>query len=104
MSRAALVFLLCCALPASLGSGALAADEPALRVLVLDNAPPMSFRDESGQLTGFSVEIARAVRNDGELAKALDALSGAIAAANMSSKASRFSGGTLRKRAGMASV
>lgn len=61
MSRAALVFLLCCALPASLGSGALAADEPALRVLVLDNAPPMSFRDESGQLTGFSVEIARAV-------------------------------------------
>ncbi|MDP2881143.1 MAG: transporter substrate-binding domain-containing protein [Azonexus sp.] len=39
----------------------LAADQPALRVLVLDNAPPMSFRDEFGHLTGFSVEIARAV-------------------------------------------
>ncbi len=39
----------------------LAADEPALRVLVLENAPPMSFRDEFGHLTGFSVEIARAV-------------------------------------------
>lgn len=61
MSRAALLFLLCCALPASPGSGVLAADEPALRVLVLENAPPMSFRDESGHLTGFSVEIARAV-------------------------------------------
>jgi ABC-type amino acid transport substrate-binding protein len=39
----------------------LAADEPALRVLVLENAPPMSFRGEFGHLTGFSVEIARAV-------------------------------------------
>jgi len=39
----------------------LAADDAALRVLVLENAPPMSFRDEFGQLTGFSVEIARAV-------------------------------------------
>lgn len=61
MSRAALSFLLCCALPAGIGSGVLAADQPALRVLVLDNAPPMSFRDEFGHLTGFSVEIARAV-------------------------------------------
>lgn len=55
-------------------------------------------------LRGVEVEIARAVRNDGELAKALDALAGAIAAANMASKTSRFSGGTLRKRAGMVSV
>lgn len=61
MSRAALAFLLCCALPAGPGSGALAADEPPLRVLVLENAPPMSFRDKAGHLTGFSVEIARAV-------------------------------------------
>jgi ABC-type amino acid transport substrate-binding protein len=61
MSRSALLFLLCCALPAGFGSGALAADDVALRVLVLENAPPMSFRDESGLLTGFSVEIARAV-------------------------------------------
>lgn len=61
MSRAALLLLLWCALPASPGSAVLAADRPALRVLVLDNAPPMSFRDEFGQLTGFSVEVARAV-------------------------------------------
>jgi len=32
-----------------------------LRVLVVENAPPMSFLDESGNLTGFSVEIARAL-------------------------------------------
>jgi ABC-type amino acid transport substrate-binding protein len=32
-----------------------------LRVLVLDDAPPLSYRDQSGQLTGFNVEIVRAV-------------------------------------------
>lgn len=61
MFRNALLFLLCWALPAGLGSGVLAANDAALRILVLDNAAPMSFRDEAGQLTGFSVEIARAV-------------------------------------------
>ncbi|MBU1365211.1 MAG: transporter substrate-binding domain-containing protein [Gammaproteobacteria bacterium] len=61
MSRAALLLLLWCAIPASLGGGVLAAERTALRVLVLENAPPMSFRDEFGQLTGFSVEVARAV-------------------------------------------
>jgi ABC-type amino acid transport substrate-binding protein len=57
MFRSALLLLLCFALPVGPGLTA----EPALRVLVLDNAPPMSFRDEFGQLTGFSVEIARAL-------------------------------------------
>lgn len=32
-----------------------------LRVAVLENAPPMAFRDASGRLTGFSIEIARAI-------------------------------------------
>ena len=32
-----------------------------LRVAVLENAPPMSFRDGDGRLTGFSVELARAL-------------------------------------------
>lgn len=32
-----------------------------LQVAVLDNAPPMAFRDADGRLTGFSVEVARAV-------------------------------------------
>ncbi|HEX6736036.1 MAG TPA: transporter substrate-binding domain-containing protein [Azonexus sp.] len=32
-----------------------------LRVAVLDNAPPMAFRDSSGRLTGFTVEVARAL-------------------------------------------
>ena len=33
----------------------------ALQVAVLENAPPMAFRDADGRLTGFSVEVARAV-------------------------------------------
>ena len=33
----------------------------ALQVAVLENSPPMSFRDAGGRLTGFSVEVARAV-------------------------------------------
>ena len=32
-----------------------------LRVAVLENSPPMAFRDAAGRLTGFSVEVARAV-------------------------------------------
>jgi ABC-type amino acid transport substrate-binding protein len=32
-----------------------------LQVAVLENAPPMAFRDADGRLTGFSVEVARAV-------------------------------------------
>ena len=35
--------------------------EPPLKVAVLENSPPMSYRDADGRLTGFSIEIARAV-------------------------------------------
>ena len=43
------------------GAGAGWAQTPALRVAVLENSPPMSFRDSSGKLTGFSAEVIRAV-------------------------------------------
>lgn len=57
--RAASFLLLCCI---SLGGGHWnVVAEMTLRVLVLENAAPMSFRDQYGQFTGFSVEIARAV-------------------------------------------
>ncbi len=62
MLRGLLLVLLLCTLPAGQDGGASrAASSEALRVLVLDDAPPMSYRDASGQLTGFSVEIARAL-------------------------------------------
>ena len=35
--------------------------DPPLQVAVLENSPPMAFRDADGRLTGFSVEIARAL-------------------------------------------
>src|SRR5574343_333622 len=41
--------------------GVFAAPGQVLRVLVLDDAPPLSYRDQSGQLTGFNVEIVRAL-------------------------------------------
>jgi ABC-type amino acid transport substrate-binding protein len=44
-----------------LAGGTACAAEKALRIAILDNAPPMAYRDAQGQLTGFSVEIARAV-------------------------------------------
>ena len=37
------------------------AAQQVLRVGVLDNSPPMAFRSADGQLTGFSIEIIRAV-------------------------------------------
>jgi ABC-type amino acid transport substrate-binding protein len=37
-----------------------ASDKP-LRVVVLENSPPMSFVDQDGQLTGFSPEVMRAL-------------------------------------------
>lgn len=41
--------------------GAASAMENALRIAVLENAPPMAYRDAHGQLTGFSIGIARTV-------------------------------------------
>lgn len=37
------------------------ATQQVLRVGVLDNSPPMAFRDIDGQLTGFNIEIIRAL-------------------------------------------
>lgn len=37
------------------------AEAQTLRVAVLENSPPLSFRDSSGRLSGFSAEIIRAV-------------------------------------------
>lgn len=57
-----LFLLLCFVLPVGMAAGV----EPSvsgqtLRVLVLEDAPPLSYRDRSGQLTGFNVEIVRAL-------------------------------------------
>lgn len=40
---------------------AVAAPAAELRVAVLENAPPMAFRAADGRLTGFTIEIARAL-------------------------------------------
>lgn len=62
MLRSLVISLLFFALPAAGPQGGAArAAEQVLRVVVLENSPPMSYRDETGQLTGFSVEIARAL-------------------------------------------
>lgn len=62
MVRGWLLLLVFCILPAGWGAGASRASEnTTVRVLVLDDAPPMSYRDAAGQLTGFSVEIVRAL-------------------------------------------
>jgi ABC-type amino acid transport substrate-binding protein len=42
-------------------AGGVTAAEEKLRVAVLENSPPMSYRDTDGRLTGFSAEIIRAV-------------------------------------------
>lgn len=44
-----------------LGLSAQAAGDRPLRVVVLENSPPMAFRDANGGLTGFSVEVMRAL-------------------------------------------
>lgn len=46
---------------ALLGVSVQAASDKPLRVIVLENSPPMSFRDENGGQTGFSVEVMRAL-------------------------------------------
>lgn len=50
--------LFCIATAGAAGSGLAATP---IKVAVLENSPPMSYRDDQGQLTGFSVEIARAI-------------------------------------------
>jgi len=77
---AGLVASLCLAM----GMAAHAADQP-LKVAVLENSPPMSFHDDNGRLTGFSIEIARALCEEMQvqcefhvilLGRLLDALAG----------------------------
>jgi ABC-type amino acid transport substrate-binding protein len=48
-------------LPVWLLMGLAVAETAPVRVAVLENSPPMSYRDESGKLTGFSAEIIRAI-------------------------------------------
>lgn len=43
------------------GAAERAAEVRPIRVAVLENSPPMAFRDAQGTLTGFSVEVARAL-------------------------------------------
>ena len=59
MHRLILVLLLALVFP--LEAGAESARPVELRVVVPDDAAPLAYRDEHGQLTGFSVEIARAL-------------------------------------------
>lgn len=59
MSRFFMFFLIALIFPA--WSGAEGVRPVALRVLVPEDAAPMAYRDKAGRLTGFSVEIARAV-------------------------------------------
>ena len=61
MSAGLLRFICCLLLPFWLLTGTAGAETQALRVAVLENSPPMSYRDGSGKLTGFSAEIIRAV-------------------------------------------
>lgn len=53
-----LIVLLCLLFGAGAWITAAAAE---VRVAVLENAPPMAFRAADGQLTGFTIEIARAL-------------------------------------------
>ena len=55
------IFLTLLLAPLLLRPPAQAARETALRVAVLENSPPMAFRDAAGEFTGFSVTIMRAL-------------------------------------------
>lgn len=56
-----LVFAILVSFSLSAQLGAEGGSAGVLRVLVPDDAAPMAYRDEAGHLTGFSVEIARAL-------------------------------------------
>ncbi len=45
----------------SLGAGPSQAGDRVLKVAVLENSPPMAYREADGHLTGFSIEIIRAL-------------------------------------------
>lgn len=54
-------FVTCLSLAACLLTGGVRAEPIALRVAVLEKAPPLGYRDASGKLTGFAIGIARAL-------------------------------------------
>lgn len=51
----------CLVLLLSLGAGSVMAGPLMLKVAVLDDSPPLGFRDGNGQLTGFSISVMRAL-------------------------------------------
>lgn len=53
-----LILCLACCLPPMAGARS---PEAPLRVAVLDDAPPLGYRDDSGKLTGFSVALMQAL-------------------------------------------
>lgn len=59
--RRCLVTISVAALLWSIFLPARAADESIIRVGVLDNSPPMAYRDSNGQLTGFTIALSRAL-------------------------------------------
>jgi ABC-type amino acid transport substrate-binding protein len=61
MSSAIRLLICCLMLPLCLLADRAWAEPSALRIAVLENSPPMSYRDASGKLTGFSAEIIRAI-------------------------------------------
>lgn len=61
MSSAIRLFVYSLTLPLCLLADRAWAETSTLRVAVLENAPPMSYRDASGKLTGFSAEVIRAI-------------------------------------------
>lgn len=50
-----------CLVLAWLATFPVAAQEHTYRVAVIENSPPLSYRDDKGELTGFNVEISREI-------------------------------------------
>lgn len=61
MFRVGICIICALLLAMPVAGGVSAASDAMVRVVVVDDAPPMSYRDTAGTLTGFSVEIARAL-------------------------------------------
>lgn len=56
--RTAVFFLLCWLLPVA---GAVSSELAPLKVAVLDDAPPLAYRDAAGRLAGFSISLMQAL-------------------------------------------
>jgi len=53
---------------AGMAAACLAASDKVVRVALLDNSPPMAYRDSNGELTGFTVSMMRALCDEMRLA------------------------------------